>query len=423
MSNLLPVSSQRLDRPLALQDLQIEYTTAELYSAFHATDGALIDLSGLEAIAAAPTRVVEGAMVGISPTDSNLVLSGLEVSGSPLIWPVEVRQEDTMQRIEIQARGLIRPEREVEVSEGTAVVRDQLGRPQVLRIDQPLRPENRPPRGEVALVLLAETSASGPSARGTVVPRLRYVPREEARLPHHLPLAISSGQTWATDLQRLLAPEHPIVLNMLTLIEYLEHVVWDADRHGWAWQRRQQGREWSRYQTTATLALQGMRTALMTHPSTTLDRVRLLRTLHFELRRSIEMAEEKLMKWLGQTEGPDPYRAVAPVDLHIRGRGGRPPGGLIQELQAVFSDYILRDQTRTQVSIYLYPPLNAAGRETLEAQFRQLATYQESQHQANEDLPSAADIEVEVQGAATVPLRDVPEVVAQLSAQNGWEPR
>ena len=92
---------------------------------------------------------------------------------------------------------------------------------------------------EPALVLEVELSEAGGFARQEVSPRLRFVPIDEAWQPGRVLIAMqSSSQAWATDLNRLYQPDHPVITNILSLLEYLEHVVWDSDRHGWAWQRR-----------------------------------------------------------------------------------------------------------------------------------------------------------------------------------------
>jgi hypothetical protein len=389
---------------------------------FAAADGALVDLKGLQAIAAAPHRVLDAVLTGISPTTSGMIVSGLELEGRPMIWSVQLRQEEEVRQVDIEARGLTRPNKEFQISEGTAVVADAQGRRHVINIDTPMRPENRPAASS-ALVLEVELSDSGEFARQEVRPRLRFVPIAEAWQPGRLVVAMqSSNQAWATDLNRLYQPDHPVITNILALLEYLEHVVWDSDRHGWPWQRRQQGREWSRYQTTATLALQATRTGLMTQSTTTMDRVRLLRNLLYELRRSIENAENSLVKWLGERSGPDPYQTTTPCRVELHGPDGRPPSPLLKLFQQIFGDYTMRDLTSSVAVAWIFPPINVVGARTLQRNFQQLQAFQDSQHQTNESLPEAEQIVVHVVGGQETKLNDPAAILAQLSAVAGWQP-
>ncbi|MEL6345180.1 MAG: hypothetical protein AAFV53_18880 [Myxococcota bacterium] len=421
-----PLNGLRVHRalPLALHDLTIAHTSEDVVDSFHAADGALVDLTGLQAIAATPHQVIDAALSEISSTDNNMVLRGLDVAGKGLFWPVEIPQEDTNRRLSIMARGVMRMAREPSVSPGAAIVRDRTGRHHTVRITQTTTPENKPPQEDHALVLEVEVTGHASAMRESVIPHIRFVPIAEARQPHYLVLAQSVGNSaYATDVQRLLRPEHPIITNMLTLIEYLEHMVWDADRHGWAWQRRQQGREWSRYQTTATLALQATRTALMTHPSTTMDRIRLLRNLHFQLIRSVEnTANESLARWLGNTAGPDPYRLVSSIDFQIRWKGERRPIELTSDFKDIFSDYMFRDEQRDSISGFLYAPINRVGRMTLIDQIGHLKDNQERLKRVNEDHPSTADIIVHIKGAGSATLNRPDQIVDQLSMATGWQP-
>lgn len=428
MSNPLTLRHPNALKPLALRDLVIGHESEELFSSFYAADGALLDLTGLQAIAEAPDRVVFTALAAVSPTDNNLILDGLTVAGKTLSWPAEMPDGEGTRRVPVHARGLIQAANDVRVSEGLAVLRDRQGRRHAVRLSEPTAPENSPPAERCALVLTVDVHQDDAAARERVVPRVRYVPMEEARAPYNVILAaVVRKGIWATDVQRLLPPEHAVITGILDLLAHLEHVVWTEDRHGWPWDRRQQGREWSRYQTTATLALQAARTALMTHASTTLDRVRVLRTLHFELRRSIERAEQNMLKWMGATEAPDPYRCVVPIDAALAVPASRRVGGLAQEFQQIFSTYAMRDQRkdarRAYAQVFFYPPLNPDGYKTLCAQIGQLRDYLDRQHQSNPDLLSPAEVEVIIRGGQTVSLADPAAVVDELVRVSGWDPR
>lgn len=419
---LLPAPRRNYDLPLSLHDLVISHTAEDGFTEFAAADGALVDLEGLQAIAAAPHRVLDAVLTGLSPATGGLIVSGLELEGRPMIWSVQLRQEDEVRQVDIQARGLTRPSKDFQISEGAAVVADAQGNRHVINIDTPMRPENRPDAAS-ALVLEVELSEAGACARQGVGPRLRFVPTAEAWQPGRVVIAIpSSSQAWATDLNRLYQPDHPVITNILSLLEYLEHVVWDSDRHGWPWQHRQQGREWSRYQTTATLALQATRTGLMTQSSTTMGRIRLLRNLLYELRRSIENAESSLVKWLGQTSGPDPYRVVLPCRVELRGPEGRPPSPLLKLFQQVFGDYTMRELTSSMAVVWIFPPLSVVGARTLQRNLQQLATFQDTQHKTNETLPDAGQIAIHVDGGEERTLADPAAILEQLSVVSGWQP-
>ncbi|MFT4979096.1 MAG: hypothetical protein ACI8S6_005006 [Myxococcota bacterium] len=426
MSNALTARHAAL-KPLALNDLVVGHQSDELFSSFYAADGAIVDLAGLDAIAAAPDQAVFTALSAISPTDNNLVLDRMTVAGRTLSWNGELPDGDGTRKVPIYARGLMQLAADVMVSEGLAVVADRLGRRHVVRFTEPTPAENAPLSEPCALVLSVETVRDDLAAREKVIPHVRFVPIAEARAPHHLVLAMTVRTgIWASDVQRLVPPDHPIIEGILDLLTHLEHVVWTEDRHGWPWDRRQQGREWSRYQTTATLALQATRTALMTHASTTIDRVRLLRNLHFQLRRSIEKAEQAMFEWMGVTEAPDPYRAVAPIDAALAVPASRRLGGLAQEFQQVFSTYALRDQrkdaNRAYAQVFIYPPVNRTGYNTLCADFGALRDFVETQHQANPDLLAASDVEFIIRDGGTKTLDDPEGIVDALVAQSGWQP-
>ncbi|MFT5679948.1 MAG: hypothetical protein ACI8RZ_000853 [Myxococcota bacterium] len=418
---LLPAPRKHYDLPQTLHDLVIAHTAEDSFMSFTAADGALVDLEGLEAIAASPHRVVDAMLTGISPTATGMIVSGLELEGNPMIWSVQLRQEEEVRQVDIHARGLTRPSKDFQISEGSAIVTDAEGKRHVVTIEHPMRPENRP-SATSALVLEIELVDSGEFARKEVHPRLRFVPLSQAGEPGRVIIASPAGsQAWATDINRLYQPSHPVILNFLILLDYLEHVVWDSDRHGWAWQRRQQGREWSRYQTTATLALQATRTCLMSQATSTTERVRLLRNLIYELRRSIENAESSIVKWLGETSGPDPYRAAVPCQVELRGPEGRPPSPLLKLFQQIFGDYAMRELTSSVAVAWIFPPLTATGVASTRQAFQQLADFQDGQHRINETFPPATEIRVHVTGGVQTSLSEPATIIEQFIAVTGWQ--
>jgi hypothetical protein len=427
MSNVLTLSNVSM-KPLTLHELVIAHQSEELYSSFVVSDGAMIDLDGLAAIAEAPERVVLSALSSLSTTDNNQILHGMELSGTALSWPAEMPDGETMRRVPIHARGLMRLESTVQVSEGLAIVRDRRGCRHAVRLTSPMSPDGAPPTQDAALVLSVEVAQDDLAARGTVRPRLHYVSLAEAREPHHLILAMTVRKgIWASDVNRLVSPDHAIITGILELLANLEHVTWTEDRHGWPWDRRQQGREWSRYQTTATLALQATRTALMTHASSTMDRIRLLRNLHFQLRRSIERAEQNLLKWMGATEAPDPYRLVIPIDGALAVAANRRISSVAQEFQKIFGTYQVRDQSkdskRAYAQVFVYAPLNRTGYDTLVAQFSSLTRFLEHKHAANPDLLAPQDVELVIRGGEARRFDDPRSIVDELVRVSGWDPR
>ena len=420
------VSLTTSNRPMSLHDLTVGHSSDVLYTSFAAADGRLVDLAGLQAIADAPHQVLTATLTGLSATDGNAVLVGMMVSGELLTWPAEMPDGDGTKQVPVVARGLMRTPETWMVNPGLAVLRDVQGRPHLVHIDAPTPPENACPDGAAALVLsIAETQDDG-GARATVQPRIHFVPRDAARSNQHVVLAmqVRSG-IWATDVQRRLEAEDPIIEGILALLTHLEHVAWTTDRHGWPWERSQQGREWSRYQTTATLALQATRAALMGQASTTMTRIRLLRNLHMQLHRSVEQAEQGLLRWMGSTEAPDPYRTVAPVHADLAVPSSHRIGPLAQAFQKTFGTWSLRQSHKTGehvcVRTLLYAPLNAMDRDAMVAQFSEFRDHVAEQHVRKPENASTQDVTIVVDGHH-VPLSDPAGIVDALVAQSGWQP-
>jgi len=58
--------------------------------------------------------------------------------------------------------------------------------------------------------------------------------------------------------------------------------------------------------------LQATRSMLMTFPTTTKDRVALLKTLREQLQNSVEQASTELLQLIGSRDGSGPYSVVLP---------------------------------------------------------------------------------------------------------------
>ena len=84
-----------------------------------------------------------------------------------------------------------------------------------------------------------------------------------------------------------------------------------VEPEGGVWDREVIGKNWFRYQTVGASALQSTRAMLMTYPSTTQDRVRLLKTLHEQLQNSVEQASTELLQLIGSRDGGGPYACTS----------------------------------------------------------------------------------------------------------------
>lgn len=283
---------------------------APAYSRFAPREGALLDLDSLVALAAGPDRAVALALDAWEPGAPGIVLDGLELEGELTPGgPPGTRRPDAAMPV-------------ARVSPGTAVVRDAGGRPHLLTIDRPLEvpwPSRSGAglRGVLALGAEIEEGAlldGFAVAREEVSARLGFVRRERLGMAGTLPLAVAvgNGRDWATDLHRRWGPDHPALALLDKRLERLEQAIWNAEPEGAVWERQTLGRNWVRYQTTAAAALQAALMALRARPTTTGDRVRVLRALLRELRRTVERAATELLQIVGPPELPGPYSAVDP---------------------------------------------------------------------------------------------------------------
>ena len=129
-------------------------------------------------------------------------------------------------------------------------------------------------------------------ARETIELEVGFVKPEQAAQSYLVPLAqsLGNGRDWTTDIKRVWQPEHDAIRILLKRFEELEQLVWKAEPEGAVWERQVLGRNWVRYQTVAASSLQAARMFLETRPSSTLDRVRILKALKHQLKNSVERA-------------------------------------------------------------------------------------------------------------------------------------
>jgi len=281
------------------------------FHVFRPSEGAVIDLESLKAIASASDRMLGSYLEGCWPGAPNLILEGLDIDGG---WssggPIGARRPDS------QSMG-------VRVSPGVAIVTSRDGGRHLLRVHEELRaawPTRAGSGVRGVLVLVPEVAParldSGlVAARQTVSGQLGFVEPRLADRPHYVPIAraVGNGQDWATDIRRVWQPEHEGIQLLLKRFERLEQNVWRAEPQGAVWDRQVIGRNWMRYQTVAAAALQSCRTVLMTRATTTRDRVRLLVGLREQLNMSVEEVATQLLQLIGPREGAGPYGEVLPV--------------------------------------------------------------------------------------------------------------
>jgi hypothetical protein len=275
---------------------------------FRPREGAVVDLQSLEAVASAPSDILLAWLTMRWPGCTGLVLDGLDLQGelAPGGPPGAVRPDG-------MAGGAV-------VTPGRALVSGRDGRLYLVDVPEPLTcpwPDASGPRVRGALVLFAAQTVPASEAglavaREQLVVQAGFVRPDVADQPHLLPIAraVGNGQDWATDLARVMQPEHAAVRALLKRFERLEQSVWKAEPEGSVWDRQVLGRSWVRYQTIAAAGLQAARVELATRSMTTLERVRLLTELKTQLERSVERVATELLQLVGPADGAGPYRRV-----------------------------------------------------------------------------------------------------------------
>ncbi len=283
------------------------------HTVFAAVDGAVLDLRSLEALSAAPTRALDAMLVGLDKKGA--ILEGLELSGElSSVGPPATR----------------RPAPDVghaTVSPGVGIARTPSGVPVLFELRDAVNVPWPTASGAavravlvVAVRTVPEEGGSVRFAREDLVVEMGFVRPEEARDGAFLPVASALGNArdWLTDLSRVLPPEHPANELLVRRLDQLDQTVWKAEPEGSVWDRQVLGRNWVRYQTLATAAIQGTRAVLSTQPLHTRSRVRALVALHEQLQRSVERAGNELLQSMGAPDGSGPY-AVLFDRLRARG--------------------------------------------------------------------------------------------------------
>lgn len=288
---------------------------------FHPAEGSLLDLESLLAVAQGPSRLLS-AWLGLNvPSGGGVVLSGLEPEGAwmDLVTPGKGAfgaVSPGVVRPRLTADGLLtlRP--------GAALVMTREGAHQLVRLPEPVTV--RPPAQnklhlKPVLVLIVETKSGGAEglpaglcARASLTPTITLIPEDrlsEATLPLARPIG-EDGALWSTDLQRYWQPSHPAMAALCARLDDLQRGVWSATPHGSVFTNDHFGKEWTRYQTVATAALQAAHLALVSRPMHSHERARVLEQLVRELKRSVEAQADELLQVLGGAEAQGHYAAI-----------------------------------------------------------------------------------------------------------------
>ena len=277
---------------------------------FQPKEGAILEQDSLRAIAEIPNRMLTVYLDSLAPNTPSIVLQGLDIVGG---WspggPPGTKCPDA------QSNNVV-------LEPGSAIVRDEYGQAMLIEIKERQYiewPTSNGPKVHAGLVLTPDVRcvelAGGISvARDQVFAKVGFVDVPLIDKPQYLPLAVSIGnqRDWATDFRRILHPSHDLIQILLKRFEDFEKSVWNAEPEGNAWGSETFGKNWFRYQTVASAALQSARTMLMTFPSTTMDRVALLKTLRQQLEASVGSVANELLQLIGSRDGAGPYADVLP---------------------------------------------------------------------------------------------------------------
>jgi hypothetical protein len=275
---------------------------------FRPRDGAVLDLASLGALADATDHLLGAFLSVAAPGHPALVLDGLDIDG-----PLSPQGPPGTRALDLDSDG-------VTVSAGRAVLSAADGRRYLVEVPRPVRaawPTPARARGGGTLVgqLRVQPGATPGGlavARESVRFDIGFLRPGVVPAAHHVPLAVAigNGRDWATDLARVWQPEHEAVQAVAVRLDEVDRLIWRAEPEGAVWNRQVLGRNWVRYQTVASSALQAARLALKTRPSSTLDRVRLFEALHLQLRDSVERAATELLQLFSPIEAAGPYRRV-----------------------------------------------------------------------------------------------------------------
>ena len=280
------------------------------FPVFSPKEGAVLDQVSLQAISNVPSDILGAYLTGITPQQGGIILHGLEIAGD---WaaggPPGTKRPDP------QSVGL-------RISPGQAILTDKENRKFLLTIEEEVRvpwPTRNGPAVQAALVMVIDVESGEVGgglkvAREQITPRFGFVDIQLRNRDFYLPIAVATGngQDWATDFNRIYHPDHPVITLLVKRFEKLERTVWQAEPEGGVWDREVLGKNWFRYQTVGAASLQATRSLLMTYPTTTKDRVALLKTLREQLQNSVEQASSELLQLIGSRDGAGPYIEVLP---------------------------------------------------------------------------------------------------------------
>lgn len=294
---------------------------------FEPREGALLDMESLQAV-----RSVSGhlwtALQHILPSSSSdqpsagMVLEGLVVNGTPVLNGPPGALEPS---IEEHAGG-----RKLQVGAGTALL-CWGGDAVTMRLAEPtdveLPAQWSPGSAEVwKLCLRADAAAgSGRSARAVLRPNLRVVRADAVDQSRDLVIAMSipGARRWETDIAVLWSPGDERTRQVVDELAEIGEKVWSEAPQGLAWSQAVLGRDWLRYQSTASAALQCAGLALESRALTTSERVALLASLHARLEGSVPEAAARVRAMFGPSEADGPWaRRLSTLSLP-RGAGGR----------------------------------------------------------------------------------------------------
>jgi len=276
---------------------------------FRPTEGAVLDQDSLQAIADIPHRMLSVYLDSLAPSTPNMILQGLDIAGG---WssggPPGTKCPDPQSPC-------------VVLEPGSAIIQNTKGETILIEIKERQYiewPTSNGPKVYAALVLTPEIE-SVQLAGGVVVARdkvrakIGFVDVPLISKPEYLPLAVAIGnqKDWATDYRRIFHPSHDVINILLKRFEELDRSIWKAEPQGNAWGNEVLGKNWFRYQTVAASALQATRSMLMTYPTTTMDRVAMLKTLRQQLE-VVEAVSTELLQLIGSRDGAGPYADVLP---------------------------------------------------------------------------------------------------------------
>jgi len=268
-------------------------------------NGAPIDMDAITTIANIPSVVLDSfVQLRWGEDAKGCILSGVEPNGKR---PKKSGPPGVMQ---FSISNFV-------LSEGVAIVPLQ-GKPlvvhfpesQVLQLEEPEKSQHK--RSIIISCSMNPAKANGKTlAYVNVNPWVGVVNQEDVDLDTMTVIANElAPNIWSTDVVRMVSLEHPLVDTIMGLLDNLEDVIWESDRHGQPWQVQRLGREWKTYQSKASVAVTGARIALSMKPTVTAERVRVLTNLHWQLQRSVEQAAQALSNWVGVLEAADQYASV-----------------------------------------------------------------------------------------------------------------